>query len=128
MWACGYVAWSSVGQGRPAAGLWVPRRGGWERGEGVACGWERSWSGNGSKQSHLPPGPLEFLMVSAARRGGHGPPPAAAACSFEAGPSPGLCFPALGLHSLAAGGALLRRAWFGGPALPLSSPGPLQGA
>lgn len=114
MWACGNVAWSSVGQGRPAAGLWAPRRGGWERGEGAACGWERSWSGNGSKQSHLPPGPLEFLTVSAARRGGHGPPPAAAACSFEAGPSPGLCSPALGLHSLAAGGALLRRALLGG--------------
>lgn len=34
MRARGYVAWSSVGQGRPAAGLWAPRRGRWERGEG----------------------------------------------------------------------------------------------
>ena len=103
-------------RGSGTAGSWPlgARRGGWERGEGAACGWEKSWSGNGSKQSHLPPGRLEFLTVSAARRGGHGPPPAAAACSFEAGPSPGLCSPALGLHSLAARGALLRRAWLGG--------------
>ena len=57
--AHGYVAWSSVGQGRPAAGLGAPPRGVGVRG-GAARGWERSWSGNGSKQSHLPPGRWNF--------------------------------------------------------------------
>lgn len=50
------AAW--VRGGRQLA--WAPRRGGWERGEGAARGWERSWSGNGSKQSHLPPGRWNF--------------------------------------------------------------------